>query len=518
MIVQFLKEPQEIDRDLSCISAIGRISRSTKTLKENLNDLSLDKHLEFNDKWYKRSNHGSLGDLASIHLDISGISIIAAKVLEIARIGVGYCELSTRYVDFSYSDDIDDKYYIPNFRDFFGEDLGDHLTQNYKNIMRNHFRTYEFFKTLYENSNETASTPFDSARYSLPASTKVGIGIHCDIRALESILINLRSYSAISSEIYELFWKLYLLLDSNLSICKTIDLPSIKDLDEDRLYKSFNHRLFWELRGLFQNDLFEYPISDIDGNKDFYNIELIMNLFFEKVLATSEYWRHGGKVELYKYNDFEFTPIDQPIDMSSHYDDFKLFYHMNSCEIFHKEKLYLPRFLESMNFSYNIQTDFGSFRDYSRHRMCSLLYTPFPIALGYKRIDKEEMEEDKNIIHDSYYLSPIESSKVDKIEYDRTNELVGYDINLFQKTRYQMCEDIIKKGDRYKTSLFKYCFELLAYTQPLSAAINSTLHLNLREAIKLVNQRTTKASHPAYKDLANKIKQDIEENLNKTFK
>lgn len=517
MIVQFLKEPNEIDRDLSCISAIGRISRSTKTLKENLNELSLDKHLDFNDKWYKRSNHGSLGDLASIHLDISGISIIAAKVLEIARIGVGYCELSTRYVDFNSTDNIDDKYYIPNFRDFFGEGLGDELTQSYKNIMRNHFRAYEFFKTLYENSNETASTPFDSARYSLPAAAKVGLGIHCDIRALKNILINLRSYSVISSEIDELFWKLYMLLDSNLSICKTIDLPSIKYLNEDKLYQGFNHRLFWELRALFQNDLFGYPISDINGNKDFYNIELIMNLFFEKVLATSEYWKKGdGKIELYKYDDFEFTPLDQPIGLSSHSDDMRLFYHMNNCDIFHKEELYLPRFLESMNFSYNIQTDFGSFRDYSRHRMCSLLYSPFPISLGYRRADKEETGN-KNIIHDSYYLSPIESSKLN-LESKSDNELVGYNINLFQKTRYTMCEDIIKRSDSYKTLLFKYCFESLTYTQPLSAAINSTLHINLREAIKLVNQRTTKASHPAYKNLAHRIEQNIVENLNKTFK
>lgn len=57
----------------------------------------------FHAKWVNGYGHGSVGEHATVHLAMEGVSVLAAKLVEDARIGTAFTEKSTRYVRFDRS-------------------------------------------------------------------------------------------------------------------------------------------------------------------------------------------------------------------------------------------------------------------------------------------------------------------------------------------------------------------------------------------------------------------------------
>ena len=513
MRIEFIKSSSDIKKDMKCISSIGRISRSKKTLKENYKDIELEDHLKFNERWYKESNHRSLGDLASIHLDISGISIIAAKLLEIARIGVGFCEFSTRYVDIE-KNNFEDLYYTPTWLDKDNEEL-----KNYKVITEMHFNAY---KTVKNKINKKLKDEFgkeinkkngiklldekeilDNARYSLPTNTKVGLGIHCNVRALESIMIKMKWYSIIFSEADLIYKELRKLVLKNKAVLSTINIEKIDSIDTTKAWFDNNNRIYWDLIPLFH----ELSLNE--------NLSAFADKFFEKIEMTA-------KNQIYPYlNSYDKSSIlpNKSVYFSNSILS-KYLKNIKEKDLFHNENLYIPRLFELINFSYDCEIDFGSFRDISRHRICSMIYTPIPIRFVSAN----------DYFTDSYYLSPImtqvrklRNKNKKKLSKSLPDDLLFLDYNQFQLRRYSSCVNIknqfdqksIITGSYYyndinKMKAFFRCIEYLAYTQPLSAQIDFILDLNLREAIKIVNQRETKYGHPSYVEFARKLRENIE--------
>lgn len=497
MRIEFIKDNQDIQNDMKCISSIGRISRSKRTLKENFNELSFKQHLEFNEKWYKQSQHRSLGDLASIHLDISGVSIIGAKLLEIARIGVGFCEFSTRYVDME-KNNFEDLFFAPGWLD---ENHG----IIYKEISQYHINNYKDFK----NTPEIYSKKdlLDSARYFLPVSIKVGLGIHTNVRALESIMIKMKWYSALFTEAKLIYENLKKLIINNDSLLSTIDIDKIEAINLfEKAFTEKNNRIYYDLMNLFYYNIFGRKPNGINKILD------ITEKFFDKILKTSKYWsnpdltiRDLDDKDIFK--EFDQCEIQNMGNNIQYTDIIKEFIGKN-IKLFHNEDLYIPRIAEFINFHFACSMDFGSFRDISRHRMCSMYYLPVPLNINLNESTFKDICEDK------YYINPLDAIHKNNYYFKNT------DFIDFQRKRYKVCEDLIQdlRSQSYIDNYiviqtFVRCIEFLSYTQPLSANIDFGLTINFREAIKLINQRETKAGHPSYVNFAKKLREEIEKVL-----
>jgi len=189
--------------------AMAKYSRSSLSMKEALNEITLQKAEKFLNTFYFQYGHRSIADLAHIALAIERLSILAAIVVVDEQRWDGQ-ERSTRYQDFRKSG-----YYTPSFpNDAFESDGAASDVSSARTLYR---ETIESLFTAYEKVSQRAFeylasiTPrpaemkpdayertlraraFDIARYLLPLATNTSLGEIVNARTLESQVAHLLS-------------------------------------------------------------------------------------------------------------------------------------------------------------------------------------------------------------------------------------------------------------------------------------------------------------------------------------
>jgi thymidylate synthase ThyX len=172
---------------------------STSPLEESELTAAKDKARQFHEKWVVGYGHASVAEHAVVHLAIEDVSIIAAKLVEDARLA-SYTEKSTRYVLF----DEEKFFHVPglmqsSYRTLY-EDTVRLLLNTYVSLVPQVVDCIkahgERRRMQSERAYEAAchAKAYDLLRYLLPASTLTNLGLTINARALEHLLSKLLSH------------------------------------------------------------------------------------------------------------------------------------------------------------------------------------------------------------------------------------------------------------------------------------------------------------------------------------
>jgi thymidylate synthase ThyX len=181
--------------NLGKLVASGDVAVPEGTSPTDGHESARDRAREFHEKWVVGYGHSSVAEHAIVHLAVEGVSILASKVIEDARLA-SFTEKSTRYVVFD-----EDRYYTPPC-------LADSTV--YASTCRFLLGTYARLMPLvieqirerrpkgerqsvrgWETACKAAAC--DILRYLLPTATRTNIGVTANARTLEHLLSKMLS-------------------------------------------------------------------------------------------------------------------------------------------------------------------------------------------------------------------------------------------------------------------------------------------------------------------------------------
>ena len=479
--MQFLKTIDEVNKECKLPSAIGKISRSKKSLKENYENDSEEACNKFNETWIKEKNHGSLTNHPNFNIEIRNVSIAGAKQIEKPRIGTGYTELSTRFVDMEEVKD-GHGYYIPAYLQ--NEKLFPKTSALYKQIIEmimDHYREMiiKFKEYISKRDNKNIEDIkqreyLDSARYSLPIALETGLGATFNATSLDSLFKKLIKLG--TSESNELLIKLGLLVGNT-------NLKHILNLDKYTKLFEETHKIDKEIN----------LVNKLEVLKN------IIDFFKTLKIETISYDSHNVKVET-SSNDLYPTitkKINNISELLEHPEDFDS-----------ENDL---RYLEEIQVIVLATTDYGAFRDIQRHRMATMRYSDIPAGFEVYK-DKDGKIFARPYVHDmdddyaragtlTYYRSELEMQ-------------MGYDPKEFYETLYklriQLLEAFLNEAQNLQNDEIHFCdtymLELISLTNTLASMTEFKCVTNVREIIHMINQRTRPDSHISYKVFFEMIK------------
>lgn len=177
--------------------AMAKYSRSSKSIKETIDELTEEKSAEFHEKWVLGYGDASVADMAVVAIAVENVSILASKVLEDNRIA-SYQEKSTRYVQFDST-----SYFRPTaiMASAHADDFvrtADMLFATYEKVLagmieyyRSHYpKPADLADKLYE--AKLKARALDVARYLLPAGTLTNFGMIMSARALRHAISKMK--------------------------------------------------------------------------------------------------------------------------------------------------------------------------------------------------------------------------------------------------------------------------------------------------------------------------------------
>lgn len=202
-------------------AAMARLSRSADDLrliilKEFLPLSAPPKHEAGREEGLLRRVITAYGDdsvqqLAGIYVVVQSASNLLTKLLERPRIGAAYLEQSTRYIFFDQKVQ-EDENTEPHYRYVVPKELDEKQAEHYRGVMDDMFRNYgdvvhRLNDWLIEQSTEPESSrdfawknairaqACDAARGMLPAATTSTVGIYASAQALDSLIMHLRGHT-----------------------------------------------------------------------------------------------------------------------------------------------------------------------------------------------------------------------------------------------------------------------------------------------------------------------------------
>ena len=440
-------------------SALQKI-RSKPIEEWNEDALAIERARDFYDRILDGYGDDSIGELGGAHLAIENISILATKHIQDARIGGSPLEKSTRYVTFSKKVGDDYLYYKdPKLLNSSHRSL-------YLEINRNLFDTYASLfepvstyvrhwmpreESMDEGSynRSVRAKVFDVIRGLLPASTLTNMGIFGNGRFFEALLSKLQTYPL--SELRETAHETY------TELRKTIPSFVRRAHWQHRHFKSFRDfsfkttKLASELAATY---LTEMPVQ---------NAETVRLIDYDpdaetKLLAAM----------LYPHASQSLSQIRRVVDRLSPTEKEKI---IQGSVALRENRRHKPgRELEMVYYTFDIQGDYGMYRDLQRHRMLTqerqLLSTRF-----------------------GYHMPPeIEAAGVAKAYRDG-----------------------MKAAEHaYETIAVGFPIEA-QYVVPLSYNIRWYMRINLRALTWLIELRSTPQGHENYRRVAQELFRKVQE-------
>jgi thymidylate synthase ThyX len=477
--------PKQVDRG----ALMSRYSRTDKTMRRVFLDEFIsnpNRGKEFYDRVLLEYGDDSVAELGEAQIAIEWISNIAAKKLEDRRIGLSYLEKSSRYVALDQKIRGKYKYYreelvmYSKFSDRYIQAC-DHAFDLYsKNIrlMQKYLEEIEpiekfyFFDSntksdvLYSNLKETKdiesanriyrltikAKSLDILRGILPASTLTNIGITGNGRAFEYLLSKM--FASELCEVRNLASHLHEELDKII--------PSFVRRANDEKYGKLLQEYFINTRNALVK-LSEFHLKNIQADRNPETINLLEfpdNFVAEvKVAAAILYeFAKGQSLEsIIKY--VRSLRSNERINIIRMYTKFR------------SNRRHRPgRAFEMVDYTFELLTNFGMFRDLHRHRLLTI---------------------------ERQLLST-------KHGYDIPQEIIELGISKEFKDCMYECDDVYEMLSNQMPEQAQYVVNF-AFRYPYF------LKINLREACHMIELRTLPQGHADYRSVCQRLFKYIEE-------
>ena len=452
----------------------ARYSRSAKTVRR----LFLDEFLgsvqtraaeepsvgqERADRLYARvfNEYGddSVAQLGGAHIACEGVSNILTKVLERGRL-MAYLEQSTRYVPYTDRPGGEWKYVVP------GELQGEPLEREFRTGLDHAFETYarwiEPVQQHYRERHPKAegdsdgvykavirAKALDTLRGLLPAATRSNVGIYGSGQAYESLLLNMRAHP----------------------LAEARDVAGLMLPELRKVIPAFLTRVDREDRGVRWSDYLSARQAD-------------MRSLAREVVGTTEP-DSDAEVTLTDFDpEAEIKVVATALYAASHLPHHQLLAiarGMPTDERVRVLRTYLGdrgnrrhrpgRALERASYCFDVLSDYGAFRDLQRHRMLSMDWQDLTPRHGYTRPAAIEevgaLAEWQRVVDDSAELH-------ERLVRDHSLLVAQYAVSMAYRIRYYM-------------------------------------QMNAREAMHVIELRTSPQGHPAYRRVCQKMHKLIAE-------
>lgn len=455
----------------------ARYSRSSKSLRRLFLDefvgeldtagdttvdatIGLEKAEALYDRVFFEYGDDSVAQLGGVHLACEQASNILTKILEWGRL-MSYLEQSTRYIP--YDGRLGGRYRYHRDPDILSSNLGaryvagmDELFGTYSELasaMTEHFRALHpkgEGDSDFAHRQAVRAKAFDAVRGILPAAALSNVGIYGSGQAYEALLLRMRANPLPEAANYAdlMLTELRKVVPSFL---KRVDLPDrgIATSDYLRANHSAMEAVAYEMLG-------DDNVAAPHGS----HVELVD---FDpegelKVVAAM----------LYPHTDMSESSVLARVHALSSDDRLAV---MRAYVGERTNRRHRPgRALERTDYRFDVLSDYGGFRDLQRHRLATIEWQPLGPRHGYVR----------------------PSSLVEAGVAGRFDEAMGTSQDLWGALSEQF-------PDR------------AAYAVSLAHRIRYVMQFNAREAMHLLELRSSVQGHPSYRAVAQRMHRLIDE-------
>ena len=414
---------------------------------------------ELYDKVFFEYGDDSVAQLGGVHLACEQASNILTKILEWGRL-MAYLEQSTRYI--AYDSRLGGRYRYFRDPDVLASPLGaryisdmDRLFEVYTDLVRDmndHFR-----KTLPKAAGDSdfvyrqaiAAKAFDAVRGVLPAASLSNVGIYGTGQAYESLLVRMRAHPLPEARTYAEMM-LVELRKVVPSFLKRVDLPD-RGEEVGRYATDVRERLEDLAEDYFPGEeaVAGSPVVDLtDWDPD---AEV-------KLVAAA----------LYPVTNRSDREVDARVRAMSIEERLTI---LRAFVGDRDNRRHRPgRALERPSYRFDVLSDYGAFRDMQRHRMMTLDWQRLSTDHGYVR----PAEVDEAGIGGRFDAA-----------MDRSRDLHGALLEPFP--------------------------DQAPYAVSLAYRVRYLMHMNAREAMHVLELRSTPQGHPSYREVAQQMHHLISE-------
>jgi thymidylate synthase ThyX len=416
--------------------------------------IAVEKAEEFYERVLVGFGDDSVGELAFSHIALENISNMASKAVEDPRIGISPLEKSTRYVLFDKKADdgeylfYRDKKIMGQFPDDF-TDLMNLLFDTYASLVEK-MRAYVIEK--YPKEGDASDRAYDSAvraktcdiiRGLLPAATLTNVGLAGNGRAFEYLLVKMRAHPL--SEMNGLASEMHRELSTSIR-------PFVK-----RVY------------GQHGDEWIDY----INGSASYLKASLPHSSNGGSVVPVRMVSHYGTMDDVIALLMFENSDIgmDGARKIASAMPEQKKAELISGYFALRKNRRQKPsRAFESVGYLFEINGNYGIFRDLQRHRILTQMKQDVSTRLGFDMPDEIGEAGFSDLWNDAMYKSA----------------------ELYEKVYAKLPKEA-------------------SYCVPFAYRIRWAFGLNLREAFHFIELRSGEQGHPDYRKVAIEMQRQIQE-------
>ncbi len=444
----------------------ARYSRSPKSLRrlfldEFVHDLDISgdatidatvglrRAEELYDKVFFEYGDDSVAQLGGVHLACEQASNLLTKVLEWGRL-MSYLEQSTRYIAYDARIGGRYRYYRPPA-------LRSTLGARYVGDMDRMFDTYaellprmqDFYRTQFPKDPSDSdfvyrqairAKAFDALRGILPAASLSNVGIYGTGQAYESLLLRMKANPLPEAQTYA---------DLMLTELRKVIPSFLKrvDLDDRGVAWSNYLRTNRDAMDELADQIFT-PGTQADATTKVTLVDFDPDGEIKLIAAM-----------LYPYTHLPETQVEQRVRSMTTEERLSV---VRAYSGDRANRRHRPgRALERTDYRFDIVADYGAFRDLQRHRMCTVEWQQLTPRHGYERPEAVDLAGVRGEFDDAMDRS---ASLYEAIDAQHPDE-ASYAVSLAYNIRFM-------------------------------------IQMNAREAMHLIELRTTPQGHPAYRTVA----------------
>lgn len=420
--------------------------------------VAIKKAQNFYDRILDGYGDDSIGELGGAHLALENVSMIAAKIIEDARIGGSPLEKSTRYIYFDQK--VDGEYLFfkepilmtSAYRDEYLKtcnmlfDTYSQLIPPLTELMEKKFpKEHEVSKVAY--TAALRAKVLDCLRGLLPASALTNMGMFGNGRFFENLIQKLNGHSL--AEMQDVGRK------SFQELSKVI--PSfVRRAEPSHKYQ----KSFFQFQEQVQSELKQFASKHCDDLNKMENAGLRLLSYDPESpsrVAAALLFPHSqvGLTELQEYcRELSQDELGRIFD--------------SICNNRENRRHKGPRALEHTMFTFEILADFGIYRDLQRHRMLTQDRQLLTCDFGY------------------YVPNEIKDTEMEKLY-----------------------TDALDQAKEVYDTISKELPEEAQYIVPMAYNIHWYFHVSLRELIWMCELRSSPAGHPAYRYIAQEMAKQV---------
>lgn len=457
-----LKEFITNNEEAAFESIVGKVNSANEDLQSHEQADAIKKAQSFYDRILDGYGDDSIGELGGAHLAIENVSMIAAKFIEDSRIGGSPLEKSTRYIYFDQKVRGEYLFYrepilmTSAYRDKY-VDMCNKLFDTYSRLIPPMTQIIEqrfpkdpaISKTAY--SAALRAKVLDCLRGLLPAGTLTNMGLYGNGRFFEQLIHKLHCQNL--AELQEIGKRSYEELSKVIPSFVRRSEPSHRSHHN---YAQFHEAMHSEIKLIAEQHLPHCERAFHPGAKMIaHDPDAVSKVAAGLLFSVGDRGLHELREYCIGLSDEELARI---LDAG--------------CNVRENRRHKSPRALEHAEFTFEIVTDFGTYRDLQRHRL---------------------LTQERQFLNCDYgFYTPPEIHQAP-----------------FEEEYYQVLNQAKEVYDLIAAELP----EEAQYVVPMAYNIRWYFHVNLRALQWLCELRSSPAGHPGYRYIAQSMARQVSETI-----